>query len=161
MAVLWLGAVCGSRCLQMMEEFFLFLMYLALGLKEKDIWHCFNFCQSTVSCIINTWIHFLYTWLGSIGIWMSPEAVRASMPSVLASTQTPKPPFLSKKSQIPSDEVRVTQEIARLRIHVERINRRIKEHKLFDTLIPLSVAGSINQLFTVASLLANYQNKPL
>ncbi|KAK7158577.1 hypothetical protein R3I94_005032 [Phoxinus phoxinus] len=72
-----------------------------------------------------------------------------------------RPPFLSKKSQLSHGEVLVTQDIARLRIHVERTIRRIKENKLFDTIIPLSICGSINQLFAVACLLTNYQNKPL
>lgn len=40
-----------------------------------------------------------------------------------------RPPF-----QLSHDEVLVTQDIARLRIHVERIIQRIKEIKLFDTI---------------------------
>ena len=46
---------------------------------------------------------------------------------------------------------------AKLRIHIERMNRRIKECHLFDTLIPLALAGSINQLWTVACLLALFK----
>ncbi len=37
----------------------------------------------------------------------------------------------------------------------------VKEHKIFSTVIPLSLTGSINQLHTVACLLVNYQNGPL
>uniref|UniRef100_A0A671L5J2 THAP domain-containing protein 1 n=1 Tax=Sinocyclocheilus anshuiensis TaxID=1608454 RepID=A0A671L5J2_9TELE len=37
----------------------------------------------------------------------------------------------------------------------------VLKNKLFDTTIPLSIAGSINQLFTFACLLSNYQNGPL
>ena len=74
-----------------------------------------------------------------------------------------RPPFLSKKSQLSHGEVLVTQDIARLMIHVERTIRRIKsshqENKLFDTSIPLTICGSINQLFAVAFLLTNYQNQ--
>lgn len=72
-----------------------------------------------------------------------------------------RPPFLSKKSQLSHNEVMETQEIAWLRVHVERAIRRIKENKLFETVIPLTISGSINQLFAVACLLANYRNKPL
>lgn len=57
------------------------------------------------------------------------------------------PPFLS--------EIRETEQIARLRKHVERMNKRIKENHLFDSAIPMSLAGSINQLWTVVCLLAN------
>lgn len=71
------------------------------------------------------------------------------------------PAFLSK--QAPKSEVDVlrTQSIARLRVHMERLIRRVKANKLFDTVIPLSLFGSINHIFTVACLLTNYQYRPL
>ncbi|XP_016359498.1 uncharacterized protein LOC107701872 isoform X1 [Sinocyclocheilus anshuiensis] len=72
-----------------------------------------------------------------------------------------RPAYLSKREQMSADEVKETQSIARLRVHVERLIRRVKQHKLFDTVIPLSITGSINQLYTVACLLVNYQNGPL
>lgn len=71
------------------------------------------------------------------------------------------PPFLNKKSQMPASSVLQTQKIARVRVHVERVIRRVKENKLFDSVIPLSIAGSINEIFAVACLLSNYQNKHL
>ncbi|CAM4537219.1 unnamed protein product [Leuciscus chuanchicus] len=71
------------------------------------------------------------------------------------------PPFLNKKSQMPAPSVLQTQKIARVRVHVERVIRRVKENKLFDSVIPLSIAGSINEIFAVACLLSNYQNKHL
>ena len=58
-----------------------------------------------------------------------------------------RPAFLSRRTQMPAHEVRETQSIARLRVHVERMICRVKEHKLFDTVIPLTISGSINQLF--------------
>uniref|UniRef100_A0AAZ3P7Q3 DDE Tnp4 domain-containing protein n=2 Tax=Oncorhynchus tshawytscha TaxID=74940 RepID=A0AAZ3P7Q3_ONCTS len=58
-----------------------------------------------------------------------------------------RPAFLSRCTQMPAHEVRETQSIARLRVHVERMICRVKEHKLFDTVIPLTISGSINQLF--------------
>ncbi|KAK7878015.1 hypothetical protein WMY93_031328 [Mugilogobius chulae] len=70
-------------------------------------------------------------------------------------------PACLKKSQLSGAEVRKTQSTARLRAHVERVVRRVKELKLFRTQIPLSLTGSINQLFAVACLLVNYQNRPL
>lgn len=50
-----------------------------------------------------------------------------------------------------------TKSIAKLRIHVERAIRRCKEFHLFDSDIALATLGSINQLFTVACLLTNFQ----
>uniref|UniRef100_A0A8C5CWV9 THAP-type domain-containing protein n=1 Tax=Gadus morhua TaxID=8049 RepID=A0A8C5CWV9_GADMO len=244
-----------NRCLPLIDELFLFLVYLSLGLKERDLADRFNVHQSTVSRTIRTWANFLYTVLGAVGIWMSPDAVRAMMPDVfekysdtqvivdctelkcqapsslllqsemysqykshttvkgmigvsphgavtfvstlysgsisdkelfkqsgiiplldenmavmvdkgfsiddLVPGKVHRPPFLGRNSQLSREDVLATQEIARLRIHVERVIRRIKQNKLFDSIIPLTINGSINQLFAVACLLSNYQNKPL
>ena len=61
------------------------------------------------------------------------------------------PPFLARTRslQFTSQQVTETQQIARLRIHVERAIRRVKEFQIFDRVLPLSLAGSINQLWTV------------
>ena len=67
------------------------------------------------------------------------------------------PPFLSSKRQFTPEEVRETEQIAKLRIHIERLNRRVKENHLFDTPIPLALAGTANQLWTVACLLAIFK----
>ncbi|CAN9503059.1 unnamed protein product [Ophioblennius macclurei] len=48
-----------------------------------------------------------------------------------------------------------------LRVHVENLFLAIRENRVFLSHIPLSVSGSINQLFTVACLLCNYQRGPL
>ncbi|XP_056094376.1 uncharacterized protein LOC130101481 [Rhinichthys klamathensis goyatoka] len=72
-----------------------------------------------------------------------------------------RPAFLARNKQMTKEDVQQTQSIARVRVHVERCIRRVKENKLFDKVIPLSVCGSIDQLFTVACLLVNYQNGPL
>jgi hypothetical protein len=37
------------------------------------------------------------------------------------------------------------------------MNKRIKENHLFDSAVPMSLAGSINQLWTVACLIANFK----
>ncbi len=68
---------------------------------------------------------------------------------------------VTKGAQMSAGEVRYTQSVARLRVHVERLIRRVKGHKLFDTVVPLSISGNINQLFAVSCLLINYQNGPL
>lgn len=244
-----------TRALAAIDEFFLFMMHLALGLKQKDLAHRFHVHQTTVSRIISTWANFLYFLLGSVCIWMPKESVRAYLPEefenfrdtqvILDCTelrcQTPcslllqsevfssykshctfkgligmaphgavtfvsalyagsisdrelfkqsgiidlltpdmaimvdksfliddlvpcsihRPAFVAKGRQMSAGEVRHTQTVARLRVHVERLIRQVKEHKLFDAVIPLSISGNINQLFTVSCLLVNYQNGPL
>ena len=79
----------------------------------------------------------------------------------LAPCKVYRPAFLSNKQQMSQEDVRQTQSIARLRVHVERCIRRVKENKLFDKDIPLSICGNIDELFSVACFLVNYQNGPL
>ena len=50
-----------------------------------------------------------------------------------------------------------TKTIASLRIHVERAIRRVKEYHFFDSDVPLSNLGSVNQLYSIACLLTNFQ----
>lgn len=241
--------------LQPIDEFFLFMNYLSLGLVQKDLANRFKIHQSTVSRIITTLANFLYQVLGAIGIWLDEETTKQHMPEVFSAyddthiildctelrCQTPDslllqsemyssykshstfkgligiaphgpvtfisplyegcvsdreilkqsglvpllkpsmaimvdkgflvedlvpckvyiPAFLKKQLQLSGAAVRKTQSIARLRVHVERVIRRVKEHKLFSTVIPMSLTGNINQLFAVACLLVNYQNGPL
>lgn len=67
------------------------------------------------------------------------------------------PPFLSSQGQFSKQEVEQTQIIAKLRIHIERHIRRVKEYHLFDGVIPLSMTGTINQLWTVANMLTLFR----
>lgn len=67
------------------------------------------------------------------------------------------PPFLSRSRslQFTSKEVTEIQQIACLCIHVERAIRRIKEYQIFDKVLPLLLAGSVNQICTICCLLTN------
>ena len=67
------------------------------------------------------------------------------------------PPFLSANDQFDKQQVRKMNEIARLRVHVERAIRRVKENHIFDKAIPLNLIGSINQIWTVCCLLTNFR----
>ena len=67
------------------------------------------------------------------------------------------PSFLSSKGRFTGKEIQDRELIGCLRIHVERMNKRIKENHLFDSAVPMSLAGSINQLWTVACLIANFK----
>lgn len=67
------------------------------------------------------------------------------------------PPFLMSQGQFTLQEVEETQAIAKLRIHIERHIRRVKEFHIFDGVIPLSMVGTINQIWTVANLLTLFR----
>ncbi len=66
------------------------------------------------------------------------------------------PPFLSSMKQFTPDEIEQTEQIASARIHVERAIGRVKEYSIFEK-VPLSMIGSVNQLWVVACILCNFQ----
>lgn len=68
------------------------------------------------------------------------------------------PIYLQNNTQFTAAQVCVNQRIAAQRIHVERYINRIKNFGIFDRPIPISMHGSINQIFTVCSFLVMYQN---
>ncbi|RXN17930.1 E3 ubiquitin-protein ligase RNF213-alpha-like protein [Labeo rohita] len=66
-------------------------------------------------------------------------------------------PPLKTSNQLSTEDTHKTQAIARLRILVERVIRRVKEYHIWDGLVPLSMAGSVNQLWAICCVLSNYQ----
>ncbi|XP_068696486.1 uncharacterized protein [Montipora foliosa] len=68
------------------------------------------------------------------------------------------PPFLKDKVGFEEDDVIKTQTIARHRIHVERAICKVRRFRIFHSVIPVSMLGCINQIWTVACLLSNFQN---
>ena len=51
----------------------------------------------------------------------------------------------------------LSQQIANERIHVERMIQRLKCYHIFDRVIPLNMAGSLNQIISVCAILSNFQ----
>ena len=68
-----------NRSLPPMEEFYMVLVRLRLGLFEKDLSDWFNVFISTVSRICRTWIMFLYMWFKELPLWASWDLVRSYM----------------------------------------------------------------------------------
>ena len=68
------------------------------------------------------------------------------------------PPFLGMSDQMSSEDVIATQEIASLRIHVERAVNKVKNFQIFDGVIPLSLFGIVNQMWSVSAMLCNIQD---
>ena len=69
-----------NRSLPPLEEFFLVLVRLRLGLFEKDLADRFGISTSSVSRICITWINFLYLKLHEIPLWLARDKVKSSMP---------------------------------------------------------------------------------
>ena len=67
------------------------------------------------------------------------------------------PPFLGQREQMKGTEVVKAQQIASLRIHIERAIRA-KEFDMVSSVMSASVAASANQIWTVCCLITNFQN---
>ena len=68
------------------------------------------------------------------------------------------PSFLDGRKQFSEEEVKESQIISSVRIHVERAIQRIKKFKQIRNEIPLTLHGSVNQIWTVACLLCNFMS---
>ena len=66
------------------------------------------------------------------------------------------PSFLENKDQFSHEDIVESQAIASVRIHVESAICQIKKFKAIRNEIPLTLHGSINQIWTVACLLCNF-----
>lgn len=68
-----------------------------------------------------------------------------------------RPAFFYQQPRTCSERSRITPSVARLRAHVQRCLARVKENQLFSKAAPLRVCGSVEELFSVACYLVNYQ----
>ncbi len=66
-------------------------------------------------------------------------------------------PPLKKSTQLSMEDTQKTRAIAHLRSLVEKVIRRVKEYRIWDGLVPLSMVGSDNQLWVICCLMSNYQ----
>ena len=66
------------RSLSPMDEFFLTLVRLRLGLLEQDIAYRFGVSQSTISRVFTSWINFMYLQFKQISLWPPQEFVDAT-----------------------------------------------------------------------------------
>ena len=68
------------------------------------------------------------------------------------------PLFLGMSDQMSAEDVVKTQDIASLRIHVERATNKVKNFSIFEGVIPLSQFGIVNQMWCVCAILRNMQD---
>ena len=68
------------------------------------------------------------------------------------------PPFLRSKGQMSPQEVVETQSIASLHIHVERGINKIKNFHIWDSIVPFTMFGVVNQMWSVYAMSCNFQN---
>ena len=68
------------------------------------------------------------------------------------------PPFLGGNSQMSAEDVIRTQQIASVRIHVERAINKIKNFLIWKGEVSLSLFGVVNQMWSVCAFLCNGQD---
>ena len=66
------------------------------------------------------------------------------------------PCFVARRDQLAAAEVKESQSIASVRIHIERAIQRVKKFRRLRNEIPLSFHGSVNQIWTVCCMLCNF-----
>ena len=69
------------RSLSPIDEFFMVLVRLRLGLLEQDVAYRFGISQPTVSRIFAIWINFLYLQFQQTPLWPPKELIDAYMPN--------------------------------------------------------------------------------
>ena len=65
------------------------------------------------------------------------------------------PPFTKDQPQFTKGKVRQGQAIAKARIHVERAIQRVKRFRIFNSVIPLTMADILDDIVIVCSALTN------
>ena len=66
------------------------------------------------------------------------------------------PCFLAGRDQLIAAEVKESQSIASVCIHVEPAIQRVKKFRVLRNEIPRSFHGSVNQIWTVCCMLCNF-----
>ncbi|XP_037560410.2 uncharacterized protein LOC119458352 [Dermacentor silvarum] len=71
------------------------------------------------------------------------------------------PPFLEGRPQLSEADETETRLIASVRIHVERVIRKIKTYKILSQVFPNSMSGQLNKVWHICALLTNFVGEPL
>ncbi len=131
-----------NRSLPPVEECFLVLVRLRLGLFEKDIAERFGISVSTVSRICITWLNFLYIKLRELPLWPKREIVQAYMPNIFKQ--------LYSMTRVIIDATEIFVETPSLPELQQMTFSSYKNHNTYKALIGISPSGAItfvSQLF--------------
>ena len=63
--------------------------------------------------------------------------------------------FTKGRTQFVKDKVEKTPNIARARIHIERVIGRIRDFRILSNRIPLNIVDQLNDIFSIAGALVN------
>ena len=124
-----------TRSLPPLEEFFLVLVRLRLGLFERDLGDRFGVSLSTVSRICTTWINFLYVILKEIPMWPKQESVQSCMPICFKQ--------LYPTTRVIIDATEIYIETPSLPELQQMTYSSYKNHNTYKALIGISPGGAI------------------
>lgn len=68
-----------------------------------------------------------------------------------------RPHFLRKKSQFSAEEANFNVEVSRARVHVERVNQRIKRFEIFHNPLPWNLVNKIDEIILIVCAIVNLQ----
>ena len=120
------------RSLPPMEEFFLTLVWLRLGLLERDIAYHFGISQSTVSRIFTSWINFMHIQFQKIP---PRDFVNGHIPALF------KEKYPTTRVIIDATEIFIQQpSLPELQ---QRTFSSYKNHNTFKALIGISPSGAV------------------
>ena len=118
-----------------LDEFFLVLVRLRLGLFERDLADRFGVSVSTVSRICITWINFLYLKLKEIPMWPKKELVVSCMPTCFKQ--------LYPTTRVIIDATEIPIETPSLPELQQMTYSAYKNHNTYKALIGISPGGAI------------------
>ncbi len=100
---------------------------------------------------------------GILDLCEKGDAVMADKGFLIKDLTTPKgieliiPPFKSKYKQFTRREVEETRRIANLRIHIERAMERIKNFRILQGNLPITLSGQATKIWKLCNKFANCQ----
>ena len=100
---------------------------------------------------------------GLVDLCDAGDAIMADKGFPISDLTTPKgveliiPPFKKKDRQFSKREVKQTQEIANLRIHVERQMERIKNFRILQGTMPITMSTQVSKIWKLCVRLTNLQ----
>ena len=118
-----------------LEEFFLLLVRLRLGLMEQDLAHRFGVSQSTVSRVTIAWINFMYLQFKQVSLRPCKEVVQSYTPKVFHDQ------YPSTRVIIDATEINVEQ--PRLPELQQMTFSSYKNDNTYKALIGISPSGAI------------------
>lgn len=67
------------------------------------------------------------------------------------------PPFQNQRSSFTPEEVLETKLIAKARVHIERLNKRVKDFEIIQGIVPLTLVPILSQIVFVLCCIVNFQ----